>query len=972
MPDPMTDTLWQTKLYARLHDPAEKALVLLRDLAGHEGGTIRKLQARLFGHSLPADIRRHVKWADWWASAADRPQWPVESGNGRVKDWARVDWAKQPVLIHPLSGDEIDLKGLAETDIEDIKARSLEHFEKLIIPNGENTDWHRTLLAFWRFGPELQEERDQGTLGALWPLLPADTRIPDHSIWEHLDLTSAFAGAFAADGKSAPALLALSLGPVQPFIAAARSTSDLWAGSHLLAHLAWEAMKVICEHLGPDAIVSPQLRGIPLVDSWLREECGLKKDWFARCEWVRQSSSDANPLFSAALPNRFLAIVPASWVEDLTTTIQEKVRNWLASCGKEVVHRLLEAAGLADQDDPHAYRQLSEQLRGFPEIHWAAVPFSLIHARNRDSQRDLDTTALSSAMAPFFNTEDGNASGFLGSKAWQVLQRDIRWKDNTAFWSPNPGVLYPAIHDLTERLLAAAKTTRPFGQTEQQGWRCSLTGETEWLTSDANHLSVPYRSRKDTLWAKVSEKKPSWAKSGEHLGTLPAIKRLWPTVFAEQVAQVLGTEQTISRFVVSTHTMALAHQLHEWLKTEPEPNTELRERLDACDPVALPRKLLSNRDPEGALYWAKRIPALLEAVRDTDRDAERQHVERQITRELAGDGKSAPRLETCYALIMLDGDHMGGILSGDKGAIKYLDSFHPRVRAGFKARSSGHREIAEYGEQKRAASPNRHLAVSAALNNFSLCVVPHIIELEHPGRVIYAGGDDVLAMLPVADLLRVMQKLRMAYSGEDHNTRAEEHADNALNELANLRKGGTQLQFARGFARLEGKLMRMMGGATASCGAVIAHYQTPLSVALRELRAAEQRAKNDGGRDAFSLTVLKRSGGSLRFTAKWGEPLRLMNRLTCFLADPAVSRRAAYHCQTWIRDLPDSQDGEMVEKLIHHQFIQQTSNSAALNRHDARELASGLVNLAVQNTEPRSWLMNMFGIAEFLARETRQ
>ena len=37
----MTDNpaLWQTKLAARLHDPAEKALVLLRDPEGHENGT---------------------------------------------------------------------------------------------------------------------------------------------------------------------------------------------------------------------------------------------------------------------------------------------------------------------------------------------------------------------------------------------------------------------------------------------------------------------------------------------------------------------------------------------------------------------------------------------------------------------------------------------------------------------------------------------------------------------------------------------------------------------------------------------------------------------------------------------------------------------------------------------------------------------------------------------------------------------
>ena len=36
-----------------------------------------------------------------------------------------------------------------------------------------------------------------------------------------------------------------------------------------------------------------------------------------------------------------------------------------------------------------------------------------------------------------------------------------------------------------------------------------------------------------------------------------------------------------------------------------------------------------------------------------------------------------------------------------------------------------------------------------------------------PGRVIYAGGDDVLAMLPVADLIPAMQRLRQAYSGQD-------------------------------------------------------------------------------------------------------------------------------------------------------------------------------------------------------------
>ena len=83
-------------------------------------------------------------------------------------------------------------------------------------------------------------------------------------------------------------------------------------------------------------------------------------------------------------------------------------------------------------------------------------------------------------------------------------------------------------------------------------------------------------------------------------------------------------------------------------------------------------------------------------------------------------------------------------------------------------------------------------------------------------------------------------------------------------------------------------LMRMMGErATASCGAVIAHHQAPLAAVLCELRSAEKRAKNEGGRDAFSLTVIKRSGGALVLTAKWGEPVAVLNAVIEFLATSA-------------------------------------------------------------------------------------
>lgn len=994
------DQLWQTKLHARLHDPAEKALVLLRDPAGHEGGTSRALHrllgferieadridpddanvlhTALFKHGIPASMYDTVRRADWWAAAADRPQWPMKEiavathaglRTLAVADHAQVRWTKQPVLIHPLTGTEFDLGsfgGLGDTELPDLKQRSFIHFASLVQQQADGEpDWRRTLLAYWRFGPELREEEDNGKLGALWPLLPADTRVPDHSIWDHLDLTSAFAGAFAADPDGEVALLTLSIGPVQSFIAAARSTSDLWAGSHLLSRLAWEAMKPVCETLGPDAILFPRLRGVPQVDLWLREECGLPASLFEDAEWTKRTN-DANPLFAAALPNRFVAVVPRAEASALASKVETAVREWLQRLGKTVVDRLLETAGFPVEPS-HAHEQMKAQLSGFPEVHWAAVPFSLVRPRNIERQTDLDTTALSAAMAPFFGVEAGQPAGFLASQAWQVLQKETPWDANTTFFAPNPGALYPAIHDLAERALAAAKGVRAFAQTDQQGWRCSLTGETEWLTTDPAQLAIPPGQRRDTLWTRVTGERPAWARDGEHLGALPAVKRLWPTLFAEEVSRALGDDSGAARrFVVSTHTMALAHQIDRWLKQGGHTAAGLTESLAkrGRETVALPRKLMHDcaKQYDGALEDARRLPALLEAADELKDEAEAARLRRLVRDTLAGKGG---RLETYYGLLMMDGDRMGAWLAGsDDFAITYRKSFHPQVRTGFDKQADTEQRLHAYGAEQRAVSPNRHLAISAALNDFSLHVVPHVVEREYLGRLIYAGGDDVLAMLPVADLLPAMQRLRVAYSGND-----PAHEDGNRDGLA----------LTNGFAWLDGRLLRMMGErATASCGAVVAHHQAPLGAVLRELRAAEQRAKVEGDRDAFSLTIVKRSGGALNVTAKWGEPVELLNALRRFLTHEDVSRRAVYNSLEWLGDLPtDNQD--MLAKLLAYQLARQASKNAA-QEHGVPELARRLAALAFDDTlRPKlspnenrlDRLANFLGAAEFLARETR-
>lgn len=1022
------DTLWQTKLAARLHDPAEKALVLMRDPAGHENGTSRALRRLLglselpaeridpdndevlstvlFKKGLPVAIYRDVQRADWWAAAADRPQWPMqeitvttragEQKTFKVADWAQVRWTKRPVLIHPLTRDTFDLQTLADTEIGEIKKRSFVHFSRLLeqvgTPQADDAEhWRRVLLAYWRFGPDLAatdaDDQDDHRLGALWEVLPADTRVPDHSIWDHLDLTSAFAGAFAADRDGAAALLTLSIGPVQPFIAAARKTEDLWAGSHLLSRLAWEAMRPVCERLGPDAILFPRLRGIPQLDLWLRDQMNLPTALFEHCSW-RKSATDANPLFSAALPNRFVAVVPASQVREIAESVQQAVRGWLQALGEDVVTRLLTEAGFDPAQTPTPFEQMKQQLAGFPEVHWAAVPFSLIHCRDQARQRDLDPAGLLQAMAPFYGAEAGKPCGFLDSPAWKLLSSEIDWGDGTSFFAPNPGVLYPAVYELAERAMAAAKALRPFGQMHEEGWRDSLGGEAEWLTTDRAQLQVPAgkrRSRRDprfdedqhveTLWTRIADGRPAWAKAGEHLGALSAIKRLWPTVFAKEVGKALGQAhgddpQAASRFVVSTHSMALAHQLDRWLERG---GLTAEGFAQACkegkaEPVALPRRLLRRHGKnKAALEDAKRLPGLLDAARESKEEGALKQAQGLVRKTLAKAlEKDELQLETYYALIQMDGDRMGAILSGDAStdtAIPYRESFHPQVVDGFDQRAQKQERLHEYGAQRRAISPNRHLAVSAALNDFSQTVVRHVVEVEHLGRVIYAGGDDVLAMLPVADLMACMQRLRQAYSGALPEDEAK-----GWKELGRDRE---TLHCKNGFAYLDGRLMRMMGKhATASTGAVIAHHQAPLAAVLRELRAAEQRAKKEGGRNAFSLTVIKRSGGALYLTAEWGEPLVLLGELLRFLRTPGVSRRAVYHSLEWLKDLPEPTDAPaMLQSLLAYQFERQAQKAA---KPLAAPLAERITKLTLsRQNERRAWLENFLCVAEFLARETR-
>lgn len=956
--------LWQVKLAARVHDPAEKALVLMRDPAGHEGGTTRTLLKTFFPDGLDTATKGWVKKADHWASAADRPQFPQDTNN-RFASWAQVRFDQTPEIKHPLTGKPAQLAKLDEIQAEHIKAFSTDSFIELIERDAQGEiDWQTTLLSFWRFGADIGPEE----LRHLWRLLPADTRVPDHTIWAHLDLTSAFSGAFAADGNDQPALLNISFGPVQSFIASGRSTSDLWAGSHLLSRIAWEGMKVICERLGPDAIIFPQLRGVPIVDLWLQNEMGLPATRFKQCEW-RKAKTDANPLFAATLPNKFVALIPASLAKELAEQVTEHVRQWVQAEAVAMLDECLQQAKISKKSDLYCYQQLKQQLDGFPEVYWAAVPWLCSELDGK-----VNTDSLQAAMQPFY--PQTNLPGFLGSELWKLLNKDIEPEQGWHFYKPNPGVLYPAVYDLLDRVASAAKVIRPFKQKPQQGYRNTLSGEYEWLTIDPKLLTVPPGQRKGTLWQTIAETKPSWVKKGEHLSALDMLKRLWPTRFVSEIKKSVDGLEGLTRYVVSTHDMAFSTSFEQWLKN---PNrkalpVELMAQLEAWEEQsALPKKVLdmAGSDQEIRLL-AKKLPSFWETI------SQNEQLNQGFKEKL-----NSFFQETYYALILMDGDNMGAWLAGseDKYRLAYQDSWHSNLQNGIEQRYKD--KLQDYLQSKRYPSPARHMAISDALNGFSLDLARYVVETLYKGKLLYAGGDDVMAMVAVDDLLPMMLLLRLVYSGQ-----FPVNGEPLIVWKELLKQEKAELNLKNGYV-LKGKtLYRVMGeNATASCGAVIAHHTAPLGQVLKTLRAAEQRAKNQGGRNAFAIDLLKRSGGAVKLACPWfinpdnpesllDSPMGQMIRLIVALAQPDMSRRAAYNIQDWLRQLPD--ESLFKENPLLYKSLLQKSLEYPLRRQNqgivqCHDLAKSLVELGmkVQHQPVTDFISHFIGIAEFLARESR-
>jgi len=149
-----------------------------------------------------------------------------------------------------------------------------------------------------------------------------------------------------------------------------------------------------------------------------------------------------------------------------------------------------------------------------------------------------------------------------------------------------------------------------------------------------------------------------------------------------------------------------------------------------------------------------------------------------------------------------------------------------------------------------------HENFSKALSTFALGSARETVE-KHQGFLIYAGGDDVLALVPADAAIICAQELRTDFTDATSNIKDK--------------NGNTP---------------------DASAGIAIAHFKAPLQDLIREAQKAEKRAKNDLGRSALAITLLKRSGEISLWGCQWKSGgLELYQKISTALADGSLSAK---------------------------------------------------------------------------------
>lgn len=852
--------LWKRKLAAYLHDPPSKAMEIRThqersEAAFHQAGFI------------DSEIGEYCRGADHIAAAEARLPFPNSQKSGLRCVFDGVKNA----FRHPLSGERLPFHR------EFRSAEEVFEIEKVTQPclgdtslnclDDDDSRWRARFFAHWRLWARNAAERDYRMA-----FLPADTRIPDHSIWCHMQVVSAIAGCQDESGYLDLAFLRFQLGPVQDFIAAARSHRDLWSGSYLLSWLMAAGLKALTASVGPDAVIFPNLREQPLFDLQWRQDL-----W----EKVRIGESDRSAwdslgwtnteLLTPNLPNVFLALVPSQRAAEVARDVDRAIRAEWQSIAESVWHACNQDQ-LTDDESGISQAQrrsrFDKQVAQFLAISWKITPWpdslKSVEALVQGFESDLRESPAS-AKPPASPMQ----------KAWSrveavtqmaTVDMPLRHQDDRFYYQQGDGgrrrlnsmgIAWSVLATLNAWELDAVRQTRAFAGS-QPGWTVGTFSNKDALTGREEAVAGgrTWHERASKTSLKRSFKDDAF------LAAPTLIKRLWHRTYLARKPWDLSTGA--EDFPMPDTREVAAHQRQEREDSDTE-----RDALDSNSYFAV---LAFDGDQIGKWMSGEKTPTFREVL----------------------------------------ADYFDGSTKVRQGALEYFErpddpDDSPERRGPLAER------FRSFLTTQRPVSSGYHLQFSEALGNFALYCARDIVEAFN-GHLIYAGGDDVMAVLPADTALGCARALRAAFRGDkDLLDQLKQAPSPEVVRRFTVGTPGFVLrddppsstpESRRHSDDLRRPLPRLVPGprSDASVGVAIAHFKAPLQDVVRAARDAERRAKRDStqgglGSAAVAVTLMKRSGEIIQWGTRWEGGLTLYQTLRSALEEGRLSGK---FCHRWI------------------------------------------------------------------------
>jgi CRISPR-associated protein Cmr2 len=738
-------------------------------------------------------------------------------------------------IRHPLS-EEFKRVGFDEG----VVIREFGNLLEKIGKNYINLSDERKSFELWRNLPVEIIQNLSGELKKYVFILPADTRIPDHSIWEHLKIVTALKVSESYQDNS---LFLFTISSAQSFISRARKTQDFYMGSLILSYLTFLAMKLVIEKYGPTSIVYPNLYGQPLMDWYL-----VKKKGF------RVLGYNSSNITLPTIPNRFVAIIGTTdqkEIKELAMTMKDSVKEEFKKAGNKILEKLVNDLGTEVKNDFLA------QIEEFPEIYWVAIPW-------RKDRSDLEVDDLND----FFFDEK------------------LKWWREIYVGSKNIGLLYQLLYTALEKSIGARKNLREFSQRGEKGRKCSVCGERNVLffwESVNKWKFLRYNPNACDLTNKIPRK---YISDGEGLCALCFVKRCFDVYLSEEVDETFkdfSFPPTSEIASANFKKKAIESAKDEFNKYVSEFFNLINVGYLKVEPLShIKDKLNREMNLEGEWFYLENLDD--RKIRDelgVKVDLENLNKLKEDLKRIYG---KVGKPNSYYALIYLDGDNMGKWLAGELlPEIQYAynsEVWEKKLTDKFKNKLSEQlKKINPDKKARKLLTPAIHSAISTALRNYSLEFVREIVEEEHLGKLIYAGGDDLLAFVNLRDLFDVMEKLRWAFSGQIKFEDGKIVAD---------------VENKTGFVLKDGVYHLAMGkNASCSMGVVIAHYKEPLKIVIGKVFEMGKKAKKEG-RDRFAICLMKRRGeeriGVIQWNIKNDESAlstEILKKLKCWMDSDA-------------------------------------------------------------------------------------